>query len=377
MKIGFVLDDGLDKPDGVQQYILTLGEWYQQHGHEVRYLVGQTKRTDIPGVYSLARNMKVRFNGNRLSIPLPASSRAIKKMLTAENFDVLHVQTPYSPLFGAKVVHLADSKTAVVGTYHILPYDMWSRIGSHGLGVWLRRSLKRFDAFVSVSEPAAVFAKETFKISSTIVPNSVPIEQFKPTEPIKRSDDTLDLLFLGRLVHRKGCQQLLKALAILNQNNSLPSGVRLIICGDGPLRPALEKYVVQQKMSEMVTFKGFVTQEEKIKYMQEADIAIFPSLSGESFGIVLIEAMAAGSGVVLGGDNPGYRSVLQPVPDTIINAHKPQIFAEQLLNLINQPKKRHELHTLQQAHVKQFDTAVVANTLLNLYQSCKTRRISR
>lgn len=78
MKIGFVLDDGLDSPDGVQQYILTLGTWLEKQGHEVHFLVGQTERTDISNVHVLARNIGVRFNHNRLTIPLPANHGRIK-----------------------------------------------------------------------------------------------------------------------------------------------------------------------------------------------------------------------------------------------------------------------------------------------------------
>lgn len=376
MKIGFVLDDGLDKPDGVQQYILTLGAYYANAGHDVRYLVGQTSRKDLEGVFSLAKNIKVRFNGNTLSNPLPASSKEIKRVLKQEKFDVLHVQIPYHPFFGAKVVRLADASTAVVGTFHILPYGKLSVGGTRLLGMWLKRSLRRFDAFVCVSAPAAVFAKKTFRITSTVIPNSVPLAVFQPAKPIRRSPDTFNLLFLGRLVPRKGCQQLLKALAILQQSNCLPEHLQVDICGGGPLLPELKRYVKQHKLSGIVTFHGFVSHEQKIAQMQAADIAVFPSLSGESFGIVLIEAMAAGSGVVIGGDNPGYRSVLEPVPGSIIDAHWPTVFAEQLYDLMADKEKRASIHRKQQILVKQFDTPVVAEQLLELYKTCKSNRIS-
>lgn len=378
MKIGFVLDDGLNKPDGVQQYILTLGSWYRQNGHEVRYLVGQTTRTDIEGVYSLARNVKVRFNGNRLSIPLPASSSKIKHVLDKEKFDVLHVQTPYSPLFGAKVVYLADSKTVVVGTFHILPFNILTQFGTPLLGFCLRRSLKRFDYFVGVSAPAVEFAKKSFRINCKVVPNSVLIDQFRPAKSDlqRQYNDSINLLFLGRLVPRKGCQQLLKALVILQNSNSLPERLQINICGDGPMRQELTKYAKHHNLQDKITFHGFVSQQQKVDFMQQADIAVFPSLSGESFGIVLIEAMAAGSGVVLGGNNPGYQSVLEDLPTSIVDAHQPKVFAEELISLINQPEKRRQLHELQQQHVQQFDTTIVAKQLLDIYQSCKKSRIS-
>ncbi|MGI9028236.1 MAG: glycosyltransferase family 4 protein [Candidatus Saccharimonadales bacterium] len=369
MKIGFVLDDGLDKPDGVQQYILTLGAWLTVEGHKVRYLVGQTKRRDIDGLYPIPRNIRVRFNGNALSIPLPASTKKIKAVLADEQFDVLHVQMPYSPFFGAKVIRQADPCTAVVGTFHIMPYGFVSTIGTHLLGLWLRRSLHRFNAFISVSKPAAEFSKRTFGIESKIVPNMVTLAEFRPLKARQSSKKDFQILFLGRLVQRKGCQQLLQALKILHDRGQLPAELSVNICGDGQLREELESYVCQNGLSSVVLFHGFVTHTQKIAFMQSADLAVFPSLAGESFGIVLIEAMAAGSGVVLGGDNPGYRSVLGTIPETIVDAHNPFVLARQLADLIENDKKRLELHKCQQELVQQFDTAVVGGTLLKLYKA--------
>src|SRR6188474_3063449 len=119
MKIGIVGDDTLDKPDGVEQYIQTIGRWFAQEGHEVHFLVGETTRTDFPNIHSLSRNVKVRFNGNRLSIPLPANRARIRRLLAKEKFDVLYVQMPYSPFLAGRIVKAAGPKTAVVGAFHI------------------------------------------------------------------------------------------------------------------------------------------------------------------------------------------------------------------------------------------------------------------
>src|ERR1039458_1701699 len=96
LKVALVLDDGLDKPDGVQQYVLSVGRWLSAQCHEVHYLVGQTARTDVTNTHSLSRNIRVSSNGNRLTIPLPTSRKKLGKLLEDEQFDVLHVQTPYT-----------------------------------------------------------------------------------------------------------------------------------------------------------------------------------------------------------------------------------------------------------------------------------------
>ena len=157
MRIGFVLDDTLDSSDGVQQYVLTLGKWLSKNGHEVHYLVGRTERQDIDNLHSLAKNIRVSFNKNRLSIPLNASKREIAVVLEKYHFDVLHVQVPYSPLFASKVIGLASSKTAVIGTFHILPFSKKEKLATKMLGYLVGKSKARFDQFIAVSKPAQAF----------------------------------------------------------------------------------------------------------------------------------------------------------------------------------------------------------------------------
>jgi phosphatidyl-myo-inositol alpha-mannosyltransferase len=123
MKIAFALDDTLDTPDGVQQYVLSLGSWLAAQGHNVHYLVGNTTRNDVTNVHPLSRNWKVRFNGNRMSIPLPVSRHKLRAFLAEQQFDVLHVQVPYSPFLAGQLMRAAPASTAIIGTFHILPYS--------------------------------------------------------------------------------------------------------------------------------------------------------------------------------------------------------------------------------------------------------------
>lgn len=372
MKIGFVLDDGLDKPDGVQQTILTLGDWMKSQGHEIRYLVGETKRKDIGNVYSMSKNIKVRFNGNTLSIPLPASRKKIKNTLAQENFDVLHVQVPYSPFMGAKVIKHAHKRTAIVGTFHIMPYGWMSSFGTFLLGLVLHFNKKRFDFMASVSEPAAAFAKKSFRVNSQVVPNPVDLNYYRPSEKNKKSDERLKLLFVGRLVQRKGCMNLLKSLSILNKQKRLPIKWILDIAGDGVDRPELESYAKHAELQNNICFHGFISETKKVELMQNADISVFPSLSGESFGLVLIEAMAAGGGIVLGGNNPGYSSVLADMPESIITANNPSRIAAQLLEYIKRPQQRSELYKIQQEKIEKYDVSNVGTEYLQVYSTCKT-----
>lgn len=374
MKIGFVLDDSLDKADGVQQYVLALGHWLHSQGHEVHYLVGQTARTDIKNVHSLSRNVKAKFNQNRMSTPLPASKVAVKELLKNQQYDVLHVQLPHSPFMAARVIRVAGPETAIVGTFHIIPFSRLEALAAATLGLVLRRNLKRFDTIYSVSEPARKFAKRAFSIDSEVVPNVVNLSYYQAAKPYKRyADQTVTIVFLGRLVERKGCLELLKTVKLLHSQHKLER-VRVLICGKGPLQQKLERYVKDNKLSHIVRFTGFVSEDEKTKYLSSADIAVFPSKGGESFGIVLIEAMAAGAKVVLAGNNRGYRSVIGAKKDQLIEPDDTRAFAKVLHHFIASNRARQQAYKWQQEHVKQFDVRVVGSRLLHEYESVIAKR---
>ena len=364
MKIGFVLDDSLDSSDGVQQYVLGLGEWLSSGGHSVHYLVGQTKRTDIANVHSLSRNASVRFNGNRMSIPRPAPRQPINDLLEVEQFDILHIQMPYSPWLAGRIIDAAPKKTAIVGTFHILPYGRLQFWSAKALSWWTRKRTAQLKHIWSVSEPAQEFAAQ-LGIASTVLPNVVDLQRFANAQPVIDDKNTFTIVFLGRLVERKGCAQLLQAFEQLVKTTD---DARLVICGTGPQRKALEDWVEEHALARYVRFEGYIAEGAKAGYLAGADIAVFPSLGGESFGIVLLEAMAAGAGVVLGGNNPGYASVLGSLPRTLVDPIDTAGFARQLKRLHADKTVRHDLHAKQQKLVQQYDINTIGKKLVSYYQ---------
>lgn len=371
LKVGLVFDDSLDRSDGVAQYVKTVGKWLSGEGHQVSYLVGETKMkqwADSP-VHSLAKNKEVSFNANRLSVPLPADKSALKQLLKRENYDVLHVQMPHSPFMAQRIVKLAAPQTAVVGTFHIFPASGLVSTGAIFLRLMYGRGLKRFDEIVSVSSAAAGFAKQIFGITSSVIPNAVELQRFQHSKP--NMSDHPNITFLGRLVERKGCRLLIEAFALLHSKRP---DVRLTILGDGPQRQELEKLATKLGLNNCVVFKGFIEEADKPSYLTSADIACFPATGGESFGIVLIEAMAAGAGVVLGGDNPGYRSVLGAREELLVNPRDPQVFASRLGQLLEDKKLAHELHAWQQNQVLRYDICKVGPQILNLYGRAIAKR---
>lgn len=374
LKIGFVLDDSLDKADGVQQYVLAVGEWLRSKGHDVHYLVSTTTRTDVANIHSLGKNVAVRFNGNRMSMPLPASKRAIRALLVREKFDVLHVQLPYSPWLAQRVIATAGPRTAVFGTFHIVPHAWHVRAASRALAVWTRSSLKRFDGIVSVSSAAQEFARQAFGLETAVLPNVVDTARFKHAKPFTRYAGRPTVVFLGRLVPRKGCQTLLEAVRLLQASEQSLPQLRVVICGKGPLEAQLKTFVQKHNLTDTIEFAGFVDEADKPRYLQSADIAVYPSTGGESFGIVLVEAMAAGA-LVLAGDNPGYHTVMAPRPELLFRPHDAQLLADKLALFIRQPTKRRTLVKWQSEYVQQFDTQVVGKELVHKYnQALRSRQ---
>jgi len=371
MKIGLVLDDTLDTPDGVQQYVLGVGAWLSAQGHEVHYLVGHTTRADLAGVHSLSRNLRVKFNGNRMSMPLPASRRRLRAFLAEQQFDVLHVQVPYSPFLAGRILAVVSKSTAVIGTFHILPYSRLVTLGNRLLAVMNSRSARRFDAMLAVSQPAADFARRVYGYPPEVVPNPVRLAQFAGAHSNSRA---LTIVFLGRLVARKGAQFLLQAVYYLREHKLYKDEFRVIIGGKGALLPELEQYAADHGLGDIVSFAGFVDETAKAGFLAQADIAVYPSVGGESFGIVLLEAMAAARGVVLAGNNPGYASVMEPYPEQLFDPREVPDFAKKLARYLADEPARTAAAQAQKTYVKQFDINEVGSQLLVVYKDALQRR---
>ena len=327
-------------------------------------MVGDTKLSKWQGgkVYSMSRNLTVRFNGNKLSTPLPVSKSTIKKVLSHNNFDVVHVQSPHSPFMASRVLSMLPKSTPVISTFHILPNSWVTKIGSILLRIAYFGSLEHINLAYAVSEPARVFANRYFGLNTQISPNMVDVARFRQqsgkNNPSKKCSK--QIVFLGRLVKRKGCLQLLKAFRVAVHKDPT---IHLTIAGDGSQRHKLEQYVNKHNLGDKVEFLGYIDEKDKPRLLASADIAVFPSTGGESFGIVLLEAMAAGAGCVLAGDNLGYRSVLDVKPELLVDANDTNSFAGKLLQL--PPKDGYS--SWQNEYVGRFDVNVIGRQLEQAY----------
>ena len=375
LKIAFVLDDTLDSTDGIQQYMLTLANWLEKRGHIIYYIVGETHRSDLLRVHSMSKNLKVTFNGNGMSIPLPVESRTVRETLRSIQPDIIHVQVPYSPFMAGVVLRQLEPKQAAIGTFHILPYGHFVTLANHALSLLTRGTDRRFDVMMAVSDPAASFAHAVYGFKPVVIPNPVDIEHF--FGGIAVSHKVPRIVFLGRLVERKGAQKLLAAVAYLRETLGETVPFDVYVGGKGPLLESLKRFVSDHSLSDTVTFTGYVAEEDKANYLASADIAVFPSLSGESFGISVVEALAATNGVVLAGDNPGYASVLSGLPELLVDPRDTASFAATLQHWLHDSVGRTESAVRQKEYAKRFDIEHVGQKIeKQYYQALQKRRHS-
>lgn len=377
LAVGLLLDDSLDRPDGVQQHVLALGAWLTGQGHRVHYVAPSTKREDLANLHHLGSSLSVRYNGNRLGTPLPASARSVRDLLGQEHFDVLHIAMPYSPFLAGRVITHAPPATAVVGTFHILPSSPAVTVGANALGLLQRRQLRRFDEVMAVSEPARRFAASAFGLAAEVVPNPVdvtPLARAAARHVPGPDREGLHVLFLGRLVERKGAAELLEAVAVLRGRATDAPPFRVTVAGSGPLADRLGTLAADRGIRDLVHFPGFVAEADKPALLASADVVALPSTTGESFGISVVEALAAARGVVLAGDNPGYREVMGPLTGQLVDPRDAEGFARTLQRYLGDPDLRLAARDRQRDRAWRFDVDTVGPQVLARYAAAISRR---
>jgi phosphatidyl-myo-inositol alpha-mannosyltransferase len=368
LRIGLVIDDGLDRPDGVQQIVLALGRRLSGLGHEVHYLTSTTERTDLPNLHVLAPSVSVKFNGNRLSTPRPASRRALRRLMAEVPFDVLHVCMPYSPVLAGRVVSAAPDRTAVVGSFMIYPQDALTRWGIRALGLLERRRLRRFVAITANSESSQESATEAFHRPVPIIgpPVELPAAGTLPEAVAADAERPRRIVFLGRLVERKGPRELLEAVTALDRMPGTPPWT-LTLAGRGPLRDELRTRAAAAGLADRVDLPGFVAEEDKMALLAGADLVVLPSTGGECFGISVVEALAAANGVVLAGDNPGYRTPMAGLEDQLVDPADTVGFARSLARWLSDDAGRAAAPVRQRPAARRYEAGAITDETVGWY----------
>jgi len=376
LSVALLYDDSLDRHGGIPQYLTMLGRGLTRRGHRVVYLVGESSidRLGDAEVWSLARNVRVRFNGSSGTIPVASRSRDIAKILAGYAFDVVHVQVPYSPLMAGRVIRRVSPSVAVVGTFHVNSERVLPKAGARLLSAVTRESLRRFDRMMCVSDIASRFAHRWFGLSETeIVPNMVDGHALRSmaASVYRRPANGPRLAFIGNLVPRKGIETLLSVMPAVA---AIHPRATLTVAGDGYLRPRLERSVRQAGLSAAIRFAGTISEGEKAALLGSADIACFPSRYGESFGIVLLEAIAAGAGVVLAARNTAYAEVLRETPSALSAPDDADELARMVLRFLADPNLRAQVRGRQQQIAVRHEVDLVTSRVLGVYRAALCRR---
>lgn len=342
----------------------TLGEYMGSVGHEAHYIVGGSEMLGSC-ISTIGRTATFGINGNKVEIALPISAKRAREVLADTNPDIVHLQMPNNPFVSGRIVNRTAEDVPVVGSYHVLPNSLAVSVGLHALGKFEKR-FGRVDHIISNSEATKEFVDDIYGVESSLIPCPIDIQELRKGTVIPEYDDsTPNIVFLGRLVERKGIQHLIDALSKLGKTTDY----RLVIAGTGPLETSLHEQINHYDLSKRVEFLGYVTSEQKANLFASADLVVFPATGGESFGIGLAEAMAARAGVVIGGDNLGYRSVLGDTPELLVDPTDSFGLAYIIQELLDNQSKRQELHEIQQQAVQRFDVSVVGAQVEEIYKS--------
>lgn len=329
MRVGLVSPYDFASPGGVNDHVRHLARHLRQLGHETR-IFAPSSRSDID--FDTARFYRI---GTPISVPANASvaritlsfhlASKVAAIIEKERFDVLHFHEPLMPALPMTMLKM--STTANVGTFHAFAR---SNLGYYYGRPLLQPYLEHIHQAMAVSEPARAFVNRYFPdFPMRVIPNGIDLDAFKPGLPPIRHlrDEKLNILFVGRLEKRKGLGDLLRAYRLLQTR--VPR-TRLIIVGDGPLRGNVESYIARHHLPDVI-MAGYVPETVKPRYYASADIFCAPATGAESFGIVLLEALASGLPVVA-TEVPGYMSVLEPGHDSL--TVQPRSFRELAASLI-------------------------------------------
>ena len=340
---------------GVAQHVQHLYENLRLRGHDVRIITAShgPQRASEGDILRIGVGFSMPTNGSVGTLTFsPRYLGQVRELLERERFDLLHFHEPFVPFLSLFL--LRESRSVNVATFHAYAgfspsYELGGRV--------MRGHAARLHGRIAVSAAARHFIDRFFPGDYKVIPNGVDIGRFAAAVPLSRwQDGTPNVLFVGRLEPRKGLLDLLKAHRILRKTGS---GNRLLIVGSGPQEREARRYVATRGLQE-VEFLGRVSDAEKAQLFRTVDVYASPATGGESFGIVLLEAMAAGAPIVA-SDIHGYKGVVRRGREgLLVPPHEPKELAQAIARLLGDPGLRAEMSAAGRARAEAFSWPRVA-----------------
>ncbi|MFC5909286.1 glycosyltransferase family 4 protein [Streptacidiphilus monticola] len=364
MKIGVVCPYAWDVPGGVQFHVRDLAEHLIRLGHEVSVLAPADDDTPLPEyVVSAGRAVPVPYNGSvaRLNFGFLSAAR-VRRWLHDGDFDVLHIHEPASPSLSLLACWAATGP--IVATFHTANPRSRAMIAAYPI---LQPALEKISARIAVSEYARTTLVEHLGGDAVVIPNGVDVSFFADA-PVRKEWQGGTLGFVGRINEpRKGLPVLLDALPkILAERPD----TRLIVAGKGDEEEAVKG--LPAEVRERITFLGMVSDEEKAELLRSVDVYVAPNTGGESFGIILVEAMSA-SATVLASDLDAFRQVLDGgAAGELFPNEDSDALAAAAVRLLGDSDRRQELREAGAKHVRRFDWETVGADILAVYETVTT-----
>lgn len=359
MRIALVCPYSFSAPGGVQSHVVGLATELRRYRHEVEILAPADSRIDVPGFVRVGRSVPIPDNGSIVRVALgPRAIRSTVRLVRSGRYDLVHVHEPMIP--AVSLGALLGSTAPLVGTFHMYaPSRRWYR----PFAPLARRAIPRLNARIAVSRAALAHVERTVPGDYRIIPNGIDVSSFAVAAGNRTGSR---VLFIGRPDRRKGLHVLLEAFALL------PPHVTLDLVGVPPdaLRTVARR--LPASVVERITAHGRVTDEQRAAFLGRADVLCVPSLLGESFGIVLVEGMAAGVPVVASAI-PGYVDVLPERCGRLVPPGNAEALAAAIDELLDDPALRHALGEAGREAAQRYDWSRVAVEVLEVYEEALTR----
>ncbi|MFC2059098.1 glycosyltransferase family 4 protein [Chloroflexota bacterium] len=375
MKIALVSPYDYAHPSGVNLHVSALSEYFIRVGHNVKIIAPSSRPHETQqngNITTLGRPIPIRASGSIVRVPISPwlfFSHRIKSLLERENFDVVHTHEPFLPVLSTSVMHHCSNDSLNVGTFHAFRNNSW------GYWFWrpvLKRWAAKLDGKIAVSQSAREFISKYFPGDYTIIPNGIDLKRFSDQmTPIEEyCDGKVNILFVGRPEKRKGLKHLLGAYELVKKE--MPES-RLIVAGPTPSRALsqYQEYVSEHKLQDVV-FTGYVSNEDLPRYYKTADIFCSPATDKESFGIVLLEAMATAKPIVA-SNMGGYASLItHGVEGLLVPPRDEKALALALTELLGDKSLREKMGEQGRLKAQDYSWEKVAEKVLAYYNKLLT-----
>jgi phosphatidylinositol alpha-mannosyltransferase len=353
---------GWDTPGGVQTHIKDLAQYLISEGHYVSVLAPVSDQALVSEDYVInaGKPISIPMNGSvaRVLFGPIASSRA-KQWISSGDFDLLHLHEPAIPSLSLLACSAAEGP--LVGTFHV---STPKKKAIYAIGPILEPIVEKLTARIAVSELARSTLKDHFETDAVVIPNGIDVNRYSNATVIEDYNHQNVIGFLGRFDEpRKGLQVLLDAIAILS---SAISDIKLLIAGPGDSQQILKD--VEPHLQGRIQFLGRLSDQQKASFLRSIPIYVAPNNGGESFGIILTEALSAGTAVVA-SDIPAFKSTLENGRiGALFRNGDAQDLSKVIMGLLQDENKRIELAKLGSMSAQKYDWQVVAEQIGNVYE---------